>query len=122
MTKTEFQNIKGGEICRLTIERYRDEVVRVVEKDNTSLTVTNGNHNMVVHWTELELLDFSTIQQGDIVRTKRFMENFVYSTKETVVVVSDTWFQTNKDVYTMIGGINKDADRICMEIVSHKTK
>lgn len=122
MTKTEFQNIKGGEICRLTIERYYDEVARIVEKGDTTLTVTDGESTMVVHWTELELLNFSAIQVGDVVRTKRIMENFVYSTKETVISVDNISFTTEKERYYKENGFNSHADRICMEIVSRKTK
>lgn len=122
MTKQEFQNIKCGEICRLTIERYRDEVVRIVTKGDTDLTVTDGENTMIVHWTELELMNYSDVKVGDTIRVKTFKENFVYSCKETVISVDNVSFTTEKERYYKESGFNQYADRICMEIVSRKTK
>lgn len=121
MTKQEFNSIKGGEICRLTIERYRDEIVRIVEKGDTDLTVTDGGSTMIVHWTELELMNYSSIQVGDTIRTKVIKDIFAYSCKETVISVDNVSFTTNKDKYYKRCGFNDNADRICMEIVSRKT-
>lgn len=120
MTKTEFQNIKGGEICRLTIERYRDEIVRIVEKGDTDLTVTDGESTMIVHWTELELMNYSSIQVGDTIRTKVIKDIFAYSCKETVISVDNVSFTTEKERYYKESGFNSHADRICMEIIKTK--